>query len=495
MPLSTWYRSVRSWLGAVPDDALRPRSRGDEFARTELLEHRLVLGSLSIAAADGGSISSTDSQASTPAVGEPAVSPSFAVSPHLATINLPASPELSSAPPSRLVIENSPTVTEQTDSAHPFLEHDSTATSLSDDETQVLPALSTSANASSDAVDFLTQSALATDTQDPTAGAPVRPESLPGDVDASLVAVNQQVFVTEEELASAASATSVVPAWFDQHGTSAVIRYDFRDTGSAANLISAEQIDTAESILRAWSEASGGRVQFVRDANAPLDQIVNLGIGDLAAVGRSSATGDALGTAQISFREINGEPTSVGTVWLDAAETWSDGSVAGSNEVDFSTVIAHEIGHVLGLADDHSSTGIMNPNYAGAVDPSALAAAWADPTFFTSDSFDVNGFVTDDMLMGYPQLSQDEVATLLQRAALATPSNDAIIVIVDRNGTILGVRAEQDVLDNLTDPAVLSFAIDGAVSKARTAAFFANDTAPLTSRTVRNMSQSTILQR
>ena len=37
--------------------------------------------------------------------------------------------------------------------------------------------------------------------------------------------------------------------------------------------------------------------------------------------------------------------------------------------------------------------------------------------------------------------------------------------------------------------------IDGAVAKARTAAFFTNNQAPLTSRTIRFISQSTITQR
>ena len=39
------------------------------------------------------------------------------------------------------------------------------------------------------------------------------------------------------------------------------------------------------------------------------------------------------------------------------------------------------------------------------------------------------------------------------------------------------------------------FAVDGAVSLARTAAFFANNGAPLTSRTVSFISQSTVTQR
>ncbi|MGI9457689.1 MAG: hypothetical protein ACR2NU_14080, partial [Aeoliella sp.] len=98
------------------------------------------------------------------------------------------------------------------------------------------------------------------------------------------------------------------------------------------------------------------------------------------------------------------------------------------------------------------------------------------------------------------QLNSDEVATLLKRASLASASNDAIIAIVDRNGRILGIRVEDDVLAAIPDPETLVFAIDGAVAKARTAALFSNgelggSLAPLTSRTVRFISQSTNTQR
>src|SRR5262245_10060484 len=94
-----------------------------------------------------------------------------------------------------------------------------------------------------------------------------------------------------------------------------------------------------------------------------------------------------------------------------------------------------------------------------------------------------------------------EVEQLLDRASAATPSDGAIITIVDRGGHILGVRVEGGVVGAgpnqiaTGDVATLVFAIDGAVAKARTAAFFANDQAPLPSRTVQFISQTTITER
>lgn len=93
-------------------------------------------------------------------------------------------------------------------------------------------------------------------------------------------------------------------------------------------------------------------------------------------------------------------------------------------------------------------------------------------------------------------MSAADVVTLLDRASMASKSRDAIIAIVDRTGRILGVRVEDQVSPALVnDPKKLAFAIDGAVAKARTAAFFSNNEAPLTSRTVRFISQSTMTQR
>ncbi len=93
-------------------------------------------------------------------------------------------------------------------------------------------------------------------------------------------------------------------------------------------------------------------------------------------------------------------------------------------------------------------------------------------------------------------LTTTDVNTLLTRASQASKSSDAIIAVVDRSGRILGVRVEQGVLDTFHGrDKELAFAIDGAVAKARTAAFFASNEAPLTSRTIRNISQSTMTQR
>jgi uncharacterized protein GlcG (DUF336 family) len=93
-------------------------------------------------------------------------------------------------------------------------------------------------------------------------------------------------------------------------------------------------------------------------------------------------------------------------------------------------------------------------------------------------------------------LTTQEVQTILARAAVADPHDDGIVAIVDRGGHLLGVRVMGNVSSAITgNNATLSFAIDGALAEARTGAFFGNDQAPLTSRTIQFISQSTITQR
>src|SRR6266581_6012389 len=88
-----------------------------------------------------------------------------------------------------------------------------------------------------------------------------------------------------------------------------------------------------------------------------------------------------------------------------------------------------------------------------------------------------------------PNLTAADVTTLIQAAAQAADPNTMAIAVVDRAGNILAVYRK---------PAAPTLAMGNfgvqvdtnelAVSLARTAAFFSNDQAPLSSRTVRFIS-------
>ena len=303
------------------------------------------------------------------------------------------------------------------------------------------------------------------------------------------------------------------------------IAYDFRDLQNSPNLISREQQHIAEQALQAWEQASAGRFQFYRDSSSPLASILNIGIGSLEPLQLSSAPGGLLGVGGSNLLTSPDHHSVHGLVWLDSSESWS-GNGTATGQPDLFTALAHETGHALGLPD--SNTGLMNGSYSGpasiadfpspgpaansgstAIGPvgtgTAAAAGTsgnspAAPAAATPAQSPVASTPAFPLLgLGDPQLTTTEVGTLLDRASAATPGNDAIIAVVDRAGTILGVRTESGVA--APDDQTLAFMIDGAVAKARTAAMFSNGdpsagtVGPLTSRTIRFLSQTTITQR
>ena len=296
-----------------------------------------------------------------------------------------------------------------------------------------------------------------------------------------------------------------------------VVRYDFRDIGDHANQITAGEMQAAESAMQSWTDSTNGMVSFVRDVAAEEYQIVNFGKGDLAAFGYQSDLGGtlAIGGGTAILDGDTGNVGATGVAWLDQAEIWDAEVGNGDTEgtYDAFTVFAHEIGHSLGGEDAtaNQTNDIMNGVYdsergADAIQNSLQANRFAALNVETqpTESTDFATYEMHSMITGYPQLSAAEVGQLLDFATLVTPSEDAIIAIVDRGGNILGVRIEAGVpASAISTPANLAFSIDGALAKARTAAFFANGdpdnasgtVSPITSRLVRFISQSTVTLR
>ena len=290
------------------------------------------------------------------------------------------------------------------------------------------------------------------------------------------------------------------------------VRYDFRDLGEHANLISESEQASAQAALQAWTDATNGRIEFLQDTEAPASEIVVLGKGDLAAFDYESEQGGTLAIGGgIPTQRDDGSIGVTGVAWLDAAEEWDtqigNGDGNGAS-FDAFTVFAHEVGHTLGAddAEAHRPGDIMNGIYDSERDAESIEYAVRHHEFASLNPEHVsNGDGTYEMramITGYPQLTAMEVEDTLAFASSVTPSDDAIIAIVDRQGNILGVRTEAGVSANITgNPELLTFAIDGAVAKARTAAFFANGDpvngtlAPITSRLVRFISQSTVTHR
>ena len=90
-----------------------------------------------------------------------------------------------------------------------------------------------------------------------------------------------------------------------------------------------------------------------------------------------------------------------------------------------------------------------------------------------------------------PALSMADVANLVQAAALSADAETMAIAVVDRGGAVLAVYDKAGVTPGATDVGnfgILADVNDLAVALARTGAYFSNDQAPLSSRTVRFIS-------
>mgnify|MGYP006093160317 FL=1 len=147
------------------------------------------------------------------------------------------------------------------------------------------------------------------------------------------------------------------------------------------------------------------------------------------------------------------------------------------------------INQLNGPAVDLDVEGDLPPGFTGFVDVDNDMVLSPADALNVINGLNLNAPVVNQSIT----ITASDVKALLDRASAASSTSaDAIIAIVDSGGAILGVRVGNNInMDNPTEV----FAIDGAVAKARTAAFFANQGAPLTSRTVRMISQSTITQR
>ena len=307
------------------------------------------------------------------------------------------------------------------------------------------------------------------------------------------------------QAANGATESATETQTFD--GEQVVIRYDFRGFGGYQNVITPAEEASAEAAFEKWEQATGNRVAFVQDTTAADSDVVIIYKGALEAVGQESTPGEVLGLGgTIETRFESGESAFQRIILVDHTENLDAGIDNGNpaGTFDFGTIVGHEVGHVLGLEDSASGSfgDIMNPNYDRergietyeyAVNNSAIG----DISIESPEDAALHGLHA--MFTDYPQLTAAEVSSILEYATQVSTSDDAIIAIVDRGGNILGVRVEAGVDAGLqADPQLLTFAIDGAVAKARTAAFFSNGDpvngtlAPLTSRLVRFISQSTV---
>ena len=188
-------------------------------------------------------------------------------------------------------------------------------------------------------------------------------------------------------------------AWLDRDlSTPNVIDiwYDFRAQNGFANSITAGQTQRALDALTEWENASAGAINFIQNAAAAAADIINIGTGNLAALGSTSAPGGTLGLGGGIYTHNANHTITGGVSWQDFAETWDEAIGNGNpfGTFDYYTVVAQEIGHALGLGHtgDLAGPDIMDGTYTAEFGPAPFSAndvahissVYADPLIVTS---------------------------------------------------------------------------------------------------------------
>ena len=121
-----------------------------------------------------------------------------------------------------------------------------------------------------------------------------------------------------------------------------------------------------EKAFDAWSAAANITFVEVPDDGAPFDASPTAGHGDIRIAGHA-IDGSSGTLAHAYYPPANGN-TAAGDIHLDSDENWAINSLDGNYATkDIFQIVAHEIGHSIGLAHSLVPSSLMNAYYSESV--------------------------------------------------------------------------------------------------------------------------------
>lgn len=120
---------------------------------------------------------------------------------------------------------------------------------------------------------------------------------------------------------------------------------------SPASLTSAQTQSAVETALKAWSDVAD--IQFTQVFTPGLRDSIDISFARIDGVGGT--------LAQAYFPDDVNSARLAGDIQVDIAESWEVGNSLGNRAFDLTLVLAHEIGHSLGLDHSSSTADVLAP--------------------------------------------------------------------------------------------------------------------------------------